>query len=199
MGRGDKSVDELNPGLGKYGWGPYGDYNGSHLPARFKCLKCGDTQEVMEARGIRTAECKDCDKHICLKCGKGFTIPNNKGHESTRRFCYGCLPYGTSDRIGGNMYHRLWVGYVPKQIKDKYGTSCSICGYNKSYAALESHHTDMESKGFPPAGLIYSPAGLIYSPYDLGQIFKELDKCILVCANCHGGIRHPGQNNIDYE
>lgn len=192
MGRGNKSVDKLNPELRKYRWELYGDYNGSHLPAKFKCLKCGNIQEVMEARSIRTAKCKNCDKHICLKCGKEFTIPNNKGHKSTRRFCYECLPYETSNRIGRNMYHKLWVEYVLKQIKDKYGTSCSICGYNKNYAALEFHHTDMKSKEF-------SPAELIYSSYDLGQIFKELDKCILVCANCHREIHHPEQNNINYE
>lgn len=192
MGRGNKSVDKLNSGLRKYGWELYGDYNGSHLPAKFKCLKCGTIQEIAQARSIRTAKCKNCEKHICLKCGKEFILPGGRGYKSTRRFCYDCLPYETTNRVGRNMYHKLWVEYVLKQIKDRYGTSCSICGYNKNYAALEFHHTNMKSKEF-------SPAVLIYSSYDLEQIFKELDKCVLVCANCHREIHYPEQNNINYE
>ena len=190
MGRGNKSIEKLNQELKGFGWELYGDYNGSHNPAKFKCLKCGNVQEVSQARSIRNAKCKNCTKHICLKCGKEFVIPNNKGHKSTRRFCYDCLPYETTDRIGRNMYHQLWVEYVLKKVKEKYGTSCTICGYSKNYAALEFHHVNMNEKE-------YSPAELIHNSYDLDAIFKELDKCQLVCANCHREIHHPNQSNAE--
>lgn len=87
------------------------------------------------------------------------------------------------------MYHKLWVNYVLEQIKQRYGTSCSICGYNKNYAALDFHHKNIDEKEF-------APARLIYSSYDLDEIFNELDKCQLVCANCHREIHHPDQNII---
>jgi len=57
------------------------------------------------------------------------------------------------------------------------GGKCSLCGYRKCFDALEFHHLDSNSKDF---GL--SQAGLTRS-WD--RIKSELDKCILVCANCH--------------
>lgn len=186
--RGNQSVEKLNSSLKKFGWELYGEYNGSCQPAKFRCLKCGNIQEVSQAKSIKQSKCKNCIKHICLKCGKEFTIPSNKGYKSTRRFCYDCLPYETTDRVGRNMYHKLWVEYVIKQIKQRYGTSCTICGYNKNYSALEFHHKNPEEKDF-------GPAQLIYSSYNLDSIYKELDKCQLVCANCHREIHYPNQNN----
>ena len=71
------------------------------------------------------------------------------------------------------------------------GGSCVICSYNKCNAALEFHHVDKARKTF---GL--SRKGIIRS-WD--SIRRELDKCILVCANCHreveAGLRKiPSQN-----
>jgi PHP family Zn ribbon phosphoesterase len=60
------------------------------------------------------------------------------------------------------------------------GSCCSICGYNKCVAALEFHHTDPSEKDF---GI--SAKGLTRS-WD--KLKEELDKCILVCANCHREI-----------
>ena len=57
------------------------------------------------------------------------------------------------------------------------GGKCSICGYDKCVAALEFHHINPESKLF---GI--STKGITRS---LDLIKKELDKCILLCANCH--------------
>lgn len=186
--RGNKSIEKLNQELKEFGWELYGEYNGSHNSAEFRCLKCGNIQKVAQAKSIRTAKCRNCEKHICLKCRKEFLLPNGAGRKSTRRFCYECLPYDTTEREGKNMYHKLWVEYVINQIKQRYGTSCTICGYNKNYAALDFHHVNPEEKEF-------SPAKLIYASYDLEEIFKELDKCQLICANCHREIHNPEQNN----
>ena len=57
------------------------------------------------------------------------------------------------------------------------GGMCSVCGYKKYIGALEFHHTDQGEKDF---GL--SERGLTQS---WEKIKKELDKCILVCSNCH--------------
>jgi hypothetical protein len=67
------------------------------------------------------------------------------------------------------------------------GGKCVLCGYSKCNAALEFHHLDKATKGF---GL--AKGGRIRS---WESIAKELDKCILVCSNCHreleAGIRAP--------
>ncbi len=71
-----------------------------------------------------------------------------------------------------------------KAIKEKaieyLGGKCFFCGYDRSYAALDFHHIDESSKKF---GL--SQDGLTRS-WEKTKL--ELDKCILVCANCHREI-----------
>lgn len=57
------------------------------------------------------------------------------------------------------------------------GGKCVLCGYDKCNAALEFHHLERATKGF---GL--SKEGRIRS---WQSIRTEIDKCILVCANCH--------------
>ena len=60
------------------------------------------------------------------------------------------------------------------------GGECMKCGYSKCMSALEFHHINPNEKDF---GI--SQDGLNKS-WD--KIKKELDKCILVCANCHREI-----------
>lgn len=59
------------------------------------------------------------------------------------------------------------------------GNKCSICGYNKSIWSLHFHHLNESEKQFS----ISKYAGMSWE-----KLKKELDKCILVCANCHGEI-----------
>lgn len=62
------------------------------------------------------------------------------------------------------------------------GGECSKCGYNKCLAALDFHHIDPMHKDF---GI----AKVKKRSFD-GKIKAELDKCILVCANCHREIHN---------
>jgi len=57
------------------------------------------------------------------------------------------------------------------------GGRCSICGYKRCQRSLSLHHLDPKKKDF---GL--SSKGLTRS---WERIKKEIDKCILLCANCH--------------
>ncbi|MCX6741290.1 MAG: hypothetical protein NTY61_02745 [Candidatus Parcubacteria bacterium] len=71
-----------------------------------------------------------------------------------------------------------------KLLAIKYkGGKCIICGYKKYQGALEFHHLDGKSKEF---GL--ATAGLTRS---WEKTRKELEKCLLVCSNCHKEI-HAG-------
>jgi hypothetical protein len=60
------------------------------------------------------------------------------------------------------------------------GGKCSICGYKRCIAALEFHHKKRSKKDFS-----LSVRGLTRS---WERVQKEIDKCILVCANCHREI-----------
>ncbi|HVX92791.1 MAG TPA: hypothetical protein VHA74_01620, partial [Candidatus Dojkabacteria bacterium] len=57
------------------------------------------------------------------------------------------------------------------------GGSCYFCKYKKCHEALEFHHIERDNKDF---GL--SSRGLTRS---WKRVQQELDKCVLVCANCH--------------
>ena len=59
-----------------------------------------------------------------------------------------------------------------------YGGKCEKCGYNKNIAALEFHHRNPEEKDFQ-IDMRH------FSNNNLKKLRDELDKCILVCANCH--------------
>ena len=66
---------------------------------------------------------------------------------------------------------------------DYLGGKCCICGYNRCSAALDFHHRNEDEKEF---GL--SQNGMTRS---WERTKKEIDKCVLVCANCHREI-HAG-------
>tara|TARA_R110000824_G_scaffold20545_18_gene77456 strand:+ start:291 stop:680 length:390 start_codon:yes stop_codon:yes gene_type:complete len=63
------------------------------------------------------------------------------------------------------------------------GGKCVCCGYNESDAALQFHHKNPKEKDFGVAA-----KGCCMS---LEKAKKEVDKCALVCANCHAEI-HAG-------
>jgi len=57
------------------------------------------------------------------------------------------------------------------------GGKCEVCGYSRCIDALEFHHKDLADKKFG-----VSEKGYTRSWKD---VMKELDKCMIVCANCH--------------
>jgi predicted transcriptional regulator len=73
---------------------------------------------------------------------------------------------------------------IKKELVDYKGGSCVICGYDKAYRSLHFHHLNPNEKDFT-LGRKWGKLGFN------DTIKKELDKCILVCANCHGEI-HDG-------
>ena len=56
------------------------------------------------------------------------------------------------------------------------GGKCEDCGYDKCEAALEFHHLDPSIKEAS-----WNKIRL----WGKERLFKELDKCVILCANCH--------------
>ena len=58
------------------------------------------------------------------------------------------------------------------------GGKCCRCGYNKCEAALELHHVDPTTKDADTTKNLRLIS-------DEVRVNEELDKCILLCSNCH--------------
>ena len=57
------------------------------------------------------------------------------------------------------------------------GGKCVVCGYKKCVGALELHHVNKNDKKFGIGDKGYTRSW--------EKIKVELDKCLLLCANCH--------------
>lgn len=58
------------------------------------------------------------------------------------------------------------------------GGKCEKCNYDKNIAAFEFHHLDPKDKKFQLDSRHLSNTNII-------DLKTEVDKCILLCANCH--------------
>jgi hypothetical protein len=68
-----------------------------------------------------------------------------------------------------------WRKRKKQELVEYKGGCCERCGYNKSTRALQFHHLDPNEKDFT----------ISRKSYSIERLKKEVDKCILVCANCH--------------
>jgi DNA-binding Lrp family transcriptional regulator len=73
-----------------------------------------------------------------------------------------------------------WRQKIKKKCVDYKGGKCKICEYDKCIGALEFHHLDPNEKDFRISSGI--------KKWEL--VKKEIEKCILVCSNCHREIHY---------
>ncbi len=74
---------------------------------------------------------------------------------------------------------------LKKLVDDiKLSQGCSICGYKKNPTALHYHHREPDEKEHEISWMVRK--GRAFS-----AIQKEMNKCDLVCANCHHEITYP--------
>lgn len=64
-------------------------------------------------------------------------------------------------------------------LVDEAGGACAVCGYNRCIINLHFHHVDPKAKAFSMS----TSSGKSIAAYR-----AEAEKCVLVCANCHGEI-----------
>jgi hypothetical protein len=98
---------------------------------------------------------------ICQKCKR--PLKSNR-----RNFCDACNV--ASQRLRNK-----------ERLVEYKGGKCKVCGYNRCITNLVFHHLDPHEKEF----------GLASKLKSLESLKKEADKCVLLCANCHGEI-HSG-------
>jgi predicted HNH restriction endonuclease len=70
------------------------------------------------------------------------------------------------------------------------GGKCELCGYDRCFQALDFHHIGSTGKDFGISDKGYTRSW--------EKVKKEIDKCILVCANCHREL-HVGFKQLPRE
>ena len=115
------------------------------------------------------------ETRFCSRCKKDVKTENfhqRRGRLNSATYCKPCTSEQTIERM-----RKLKL-----QMIDYKGGCCQRCGYDKYQGALEFHHLNPKEKDFNPSQL---------KRYTFDDKTKfELDKCILVCANCHREIHH---------
>ncbi len=64
------------------------------------------------------------------------------------------------------------------------GGKCEVCGQMPHPCAMQFHHSDPRSKRINVARLRFKA---------FEELLPELDKCVLLCANCHA-VQHAGDD-----
>ena len=133
------------------------------LTANSNILSFGESKNSIQLylfRTIRDFMIKTCKKH-------GETDFRRTSKVAEKYQCRKCNAEAVQRR-------RIKLKYLSVEYK---GGCCEKCGYKKCVEALEFHHKDPTEKDFGIAA-----DGKTRS---FDKIKVELDKCLLLCANCH--------------
>ena len=96
------------------------------------------------------------------------------------------IKHGKKKKVSNTEAVESWRKRKKKALVEYKGGKCQCCGYSRCIEALEFHHLDPNIKSFTISGKSKS----------FNSLKSEVDKCILVCSNCHKEI-HAGLINID--
>lgn len=121
----------------------------------------------------------------CIKCNEEksknnfYVVKSGPRKGKIQSYCKSCNSQHAAERLRK---------FKEKLVEYK-GNKCKICGYNKCIAALDLHHRDPSKKDFT-----LSQIKMTSFEKNKELICKELDKCDLLCSNCHREI-HFLENN----
>lgn len=110
-------------------------------------------------------QCRYCKKFYPeSNFGVALTTPNKIYYRHKCRECYSV----TKKNLRKNK--RIWL------IEYKKTCECIKCGVN-DYRVLEFHHLDQKDKEFA--------ISWAHDNTSIDKIKKEIEKCVVLCANCH--------------
>lgn len=132
---------------------------------------------------LKKYELKTCKKQKillnCIICNKELTGTQSK-------YCSLNCKSKALNSYGAQKNRAI---YRKKEFIEKLGGKCSICCYNKNIAGLVFHHIDTSKKKF-------EINGKSLSNLSIKKLYEELDKCILLCQNCHMELHYPHLTNV---
>lgn len=117
--------------------------------------------------GQELYECKTCERDDLYE----HEFPKRKGNYVIKK-CLSCI--ASDRREKRRAFKRECIAYK--------GGHCVQCQYYRCQDALEFHHLDPNEKDFMVSEVQHT---------SLERVKDELDKCVLLCSNCHKEI-HAG-------
>jgi hypothetical protein len=140
------------------------------LSKRKYCLECSPFKNTSMAH-TSTIEnnyktCPSCKRHLPVSEFYGRYSNRNIDVSSYCKFCI-------------NKRKRQLIKDIKQKAIEYKGGKCELCNYNKCISALEFHHRNPKKKDFKISD---------YNSPKFGILKKELDKCQLLCSNCHREI-----------
>lgn len=118
----------------------------------------------------QTKEWEKSGEKCCPNCKETKKIHEfykRRNDSAPSTYCIICTKLQTTNRM--RKFKEKCVEYK--------GGKCDICGYDKYVGALEFHHENQKEKDF-------EISKLKSWTFD-ERIIKELDKCVILCSNCH--------------
>jgi len=146
-----------------------------NLNKRKFCLICSP----FGTHNTKTLNKGNLIEHWCPKCKEMLPIEKfymRRNGLQPSPYCKKHTHLETLER--GKRFKQFCVDYK--------GGKCQICGYSKSMYSLHFHHRD-PSKKFATISELKSKKFELAKP--------ELDKCDLLCSNCHGEIHEQTELN----
>lgn len=163
-----------------------------NLTGRRFCLDCSpfgkrnkrDLTKKPKSELNREEYLQDRPDKVCAKCKELLPVASfytlkrgkNKSYRTTS-YCKQCYSVITTKRNHDNK--KLAVEYK--------GGVCIDCGYIGYLSVYEFHHLDPTQKDFEFSRCRSQKLN--------EKIKQELDKCVLLCANCHR-TRHEKENHL---
>jgi predicted nucleic acid-binding Zn ribbon protein len=117
--------------------------------------------------------------NTCRVCKKIVLAQQNFCSTDCRTIYYSKRKAERSKKSGG--YVVSWRQRTKRRAIFYKGGCCQLCGYSKSVRALQFHHLSPGEKDF----------NVSRASKSWQTIKNELDKCILLCSNCHAEV-HEG-------
>lgn len=124
----------------------------------------------------------------CVHCGEDISSTTARKYCSERCKNLYVRPDGSTRRARSIKAVSKRRRNLKQLAVDYKGGKCSVCGYDRCNSCLDFHHIDPREKDF---GI--SSKGLTRN-WD--AIKQELDKCVLLCRNCHGEV-HAGITKLE--
>lgn len=137
-------------------------------------------------------KCKDCGKIRYCQWQHSFT---QTGKPEYRARCVACRKIYLKKLNKKNRkilnQQKIQRARITKQkCVDYLGGKCIKCGYNKSLYGLTFHHKNPKKKINTVAVMIQNLS------FKNKKLIKELNKCELLCFNCHMELRGETNGNI---